>query len=88
MPRLDPDDYDVREVPCPSCGAPTGAYCRRPSGHSGPFVAPHAARRHAAYEAWRAEERGRFGRVVSDFLQGAPPPASATVQGDLFGRAA
>jgi hypothetical protein len=32
------------EVKCPVCNAPPGQYCRRPSGHSGPFVAFHAER--------------------------------------------
>lgn len=31
-------------VPCPNCHAPVGTRCRRPSGHSGPFVELHAAR--------------------------------------------
>jgi hypothetical protein len=31
-------------VPCPDCHAPAGVGCRRPSGHSGPFVELHAAR--------------------------------------------
>ena len=31
-------------VPCPDCQAPVGVGCRRPSGHSGPFVELHAAR--------------------------------------------
>ena len=35
-------------VPCPSCGAKVGRWCKRPSGHSGPMVAFHAARRKAA----------------------------------------
>ena len=43
LAALDPDD--PRRVPCPSCGANAGAYCRRPSGHSGPLIQPHAARR-------------------------------------------
>ena len=38
-------------VPCPSCGAKVGRWCKRPSGHSGPAVAFHAARRQAAKEA-------------------------------------
>lgn len=38
-------------VPCPSCGAKVGCWCKRPSGHSGPMVAFHAARRKAAKEA-------------------------------------
>ena len=36
------------EVPCPSCGARVGAYCKRPSGHAGPLVPFHAARDLAA----------------------------------------
>jgi hypothetical protein len=32
------------EIECPVCHAPPGQYCRRPSGHSGPFVAFHAER--------------------------------------------
>ena len=32
------------EIFCPVCHAPPGQYCRRPSGHSGPFVAFHAER--------------------------------------------
>lgn len=31
-------------MPCPDCCAPIGAGCRRPSGHSGPFVELHASR--------------------------------------------
>ncbi len=34
----------VLEVACPDCKAPIGVGCRRPSGHSGPFVELHAAR--------------------------------------------
>jgi len=29
---------------CPTCGAKVGSWCKRPSGHSGPFVQFHAAR--------------------------------------------
>jgi hypothetical protein len=32
------------EVTCPACGAGPGQYCKRPSGHSGPFVEFHASR--------------------------------------------
>lgn len=32
------------EVACPDCFAKPGQWCRRPSGHSGPFVAFHDAR--------------------------------------------
>ena len=35
-------------VDCPMCGATVGHWCKRPSGHSGPMVAFHAARRKAA----------------------------------------
>lgn len=34
----------VLEVVCPDCRAPVGVGCRRPSGHSGPFVELHASR--------------------------------------------
>ncbi len=34
----------VLEIACPDCKAPIGVGCRRPSGHSGPFVELHAAR--------------------------------------------
>ncbi|MBO9375553.1 hypothetical protein GG804_02130 [Sphingomonas histidinilytica] len=34
----------VLEVECSDCRAPIGAGCRRPSGHSGPFVELHTAR--------------------------------------------
>ena len=32
------------EVTCPQCGAKPGQYCKRPSGHQGPFVDFHAER--------------------------------------------
>ena len=44
-------DVDYKSVPCPTCGARAGSWCKRPSGHSGPFVDFHAARRKAAEEA-------------------------------------
>lgn len=44
-------DVDPKSVPCPSCAAKIGCWCKRPSGHSGPMVAFHAARRKAAEEA-------------------------------------
>lgn len=34
----------VLEVACPDCRAAIGVRCRRPSGHSGPFVELHASR--------------------------------------------
>jgi hypothetical protein len=33
----------VQATPCPDCHS-TAKFCRRPSGHSGPFVAYHTAR--------------------------------------------
>lgn len=42
---------DPKSVACPSCGATAGGWCKRPSGHSGPMVAFHAARRKAAEAA-------------------------------------
>jgi predicted RNA-binding Zn-ribbon protein involved in translation (DUF1610 family) len=32
------------EVTCPTCHAPVGVRCRRPSGHGGNFVSVHPAR--------------------------------------------
>lgn len=32
------------EVECPVCKAKPGTYCKRPSGHTGPFVNFHAER--------------------------------------------
>ena len=46
-------DVDPKSVSCPTCGAKEGRRCKRPSGHSGPFVAFHAARRKAAEEVAR-----------------------------------
>ncbi len=34
----------VLEVRCPTCGADIGTKCKRPSGHGGNFVHPHAVR--------------------------------------------
>ena len=39
--------HPAMAVACPSCGATVGHWCKRPSGHSGPMVAFHAARRKA-----------------------------------------
>jgi hypothetical protein len=54
MAKMVPGTFDYREVPCPhnGCGAKAGSYCKRPSGHSGPLVAPHKARREAAQAEW------------------------------------
>jgi len=45
-------------VDCPTCGAKAGRWCRRPSGHSGPMVAFHAARRKAAEAQQMSEAQG------------------------------
>jgi len=37
-------------VECPQCGAAAHADCVRPSGHSGPFIEPHAAREQLAVD--------------------------------------
>lgn len=37
--------YDpVLEIRCPTCGADIWTKCKRPSGHGGNYVHPHAAR--------------------------------------------
>lgn len=40
----------VLEIKCPTCSAAVGAKCKRPSGHGGNFVHPHAARDRLAVE--------------------------------------
>lgn len=42
--------FGAKAVACPasSCKVPAGAWCMRPSGHSGPFVAFHRERRELA----------------------------------------
>lgn len=45
---MDLTSFDYRQVPCPHCKANAGSGCKRPSGHSGPFVTPHKARLDAA----------------------------------------
>jgi hypothetical protein len=42
----------VRATRCPDCGS-TAKFCKRPSGHSGPFVAYHSARITATKKAMR-----------------------------------
>lgn len=43
-------DHPVTRVPCPVCGAPAGAWCRRPSGHRA-WGEPHVERERAALTA-------------------------------------
>lgn len=38
------------EIKCPACGANPGAYCKRPSDHSGPFVPFHRDRDLRAFQ--------------------------------------
>lgn len=64
------------EVECPTCHAKPGAYCRRPSGHSGPFVPFHAARDLAALDA------GAYGDRCTCPSEPVPSPADA--QPSLF----
>ena len=77
---LDPTSYDYRELACPQCHQAAGSYCKRPSGHSGPFVGPHKERRAAAHAQWRAEEVGLYGKQVTtwdDDVAPVPKPAPA-----------
>jgi hypothetical protein len=67
MAKMDPKSYDYREVACPQCGAKATAYCMRPSGHSGPFVYPHEARRKFAQAQWKKEEIELYGRIITDW---------------------
>lgn len=45
------DKHPFLQLPCPTCDAPAGAWCRRPSEHSGPFVEIHVAREQAVVDA-------------------------------------
>lgn len=47
------------EVACPTCSADVGVKCRRPSGHGGNFVHPHAKRDLLALE------EGHYGECPS-----------------------
>lgn len=62
------------DVPCPTCGARAGAWCKRPSGHSGPFVAPHAARVRSSQEAGTVTNNAP---APSPAAQDSSPPCSA-----------
>lgn len=75
---LDPTSYDYREIACPQCQQAAGSYCKRPSGHSGPFVTPHSERRTQAHAIWRDEERRLYGEQVTSWPddEKAPVPAA------------
>lgn len=45
------DQHPFLQLPCPTCHARAGAWCVRPSGHSGPFVEIHVAREQAVVDA-------------------------------------
>lgn len=68
----------VMAVPCPTCGAKAGRWCKRPSGHSGPFVAFHAARRKLAAEFAEAAVVDEDEGVAKESATGraAPLPAA------------
>lgn len=94
MAAMNPNWYDYREVACPECQANAGSYCKRPSGHSGPFVQPHKPRQTAAHIIWRAEEVEKYGHQLTTWDDDEKPaetpviplyPASAQL--DLFAAA-
>lgn len=66
-------------VPCPDCGAKSGAYCQRPSGHSGPFCSFHVGRDLAALRAGFYDHQAPSGhpcgpQSTDPHLPGDPPP--------------
>ncbi|WP_133655981.1 hypothetical protein [Hymenobacter sp. UV11] len=77
---MNPDWYDYREVVCPQCQAKAGTYCKRPSGHSGPFVQPHEQRRQAAHPVWEQEELTKYGRIITTWDEA---PATPVVPGPV-----
>lgn len=48
-------------VSCPTCLAGAGTYCKRPSGHSGPFVPFHVERDLLALQNGYYDHRGEKG---------------------------
>lgn len=58
------------EVPCPSCDAPVGSKCKRPSGHT--VKTPHVPREEAALEA---DEIDKCACVI-DSVPGESPRAA------------
>ena len=51
------------EVTCPDCGATPGTYCKRPSGHQGPFNDFHTSR------DLKANAEGFYGHSCSPINQ-------------------
>lgn len=75
-----PVDFDgarhpVMAIACPSCGAGINAYCKRPSGHQGPLVGFHAARRALAAQRLAA----LAGQPAATGKVGASAAGAATV---------
>lgn len=62
---------------CPYCGAGVNAHCKRPSGHQGPMVALHAARRELAVQRLReiAEQQAASTRTTPPAARWAAAPA-------------
>ena len=75
------------EVDCPSCHATAGHWCKRPSGHSGPMVAPHALRRlKATAEAGGPITEQLYGKQdVVGFFEKAAASLETVTKPDLFG---
>lgn len=72
------------EVPCPDCGAGIGVHCKRPSGHSGPFVNAHASRDLAADAAgaYGTCPLGRCGIAANGTARSdSDDPPATTIQG-------
>ncbi len=63
----------VLEVACPTCYAPVGVRCKRPSGHSGPFIELHVDR------DLLADSEGKYGLCPLGICGAANRP----VQGSL-----
>ncbi len=62
-------DHPYAQVDCPTCRATVGHWCKRPSGHSGPMVEFHAARRKLAEEQVAAEAGNRCAEAVVEGLK-------------------
>lgn len=78
---MDPANFDYRQVPCPHCKASAGTGCKRPSGHSGPFVLPHKARLEAARALTEAQQPAP---VASQAEPEQPTPPAPPAPGTQF----
>lgn len=70
--------HPVMAIACPSCGAGINAYCKRPSGHQGPLVGFHAARRALAAQRLAA----LAGQPAATGKVGAPAAAAVPEKPD------